>query len=392
MEFLKNIFIDKNLNAVCVFRGENGSIYHLIKTNKKNNKITVIFKESFDSFETLEPNIDKSSPIQLVVDGKGIINKAIDLTSSTDTSWLKNIEWQSMHFTTFTDGNNQLFSICRKAIVDAEIEKFTSRQYQIGDYYVGPLTAILLEKWTESPTITANETVFEFRDEKPVSFQKTASSELVDLKIGEEVLNQNQVALFGAVVNFYINQESLASSENILVNREELFYKNLFVSGSKYLLFGSFALLLVLYLATGLLNSKVGNLKVRDLDLSATSAQIQALSDEKTKKLEILNAMGYASTSYISKYAHDIISAIPESVSVLSLDIFPLQNEIKENKKVKFASNEFSIMCSSRDELSLNDLLVRLNNLIWVDKVEVVSLRKDKKENTFFEIKILSSL
>ncbi|MCY1460736.1 hypothetical protein D9M71_783200 [compost metagenome] len=71
------------------------------------------------------------------------------------------------------------------------------------------------------------------------------------------------------------------------------------------------------------------------------------------------------------------------------LNIAPLKEEYKENKKVLFDSGTIILKGETFQESSFNSWLENLKKMEWLQRFEIVSLKKDKKNKSVFEIKII---
>lgn len=389
MNILKNNITINYLNIIGVFRSGDHEVYHLMKTKKKGNVLKVIFKQEFADLENLETKIESDYPIILLIDGKGVLNKKIDLNQESDLNWYKSIDLSMMHYTRFTENNVQFLSFCRKNIIEEKIDFFQKKKFQIIDFYVGSLTAVLLKKSINSNSILSNENIFEFHGDTLIEVLKAENGTEKKYEIMGESLSQHQLSIYGAAVHFYIKQESVVCSESSLLNKDEVLFRDLFNKWGKRMLIVFFTLLLISYTATNFFIGKNNELKESNLNSNFTDNQIEILVNQKDKKIKILNEMGYNSSNFISYYVYELINSVPGEIQLLNLSVFPLKEEVKENKKMAFITNSVLISGLTEDEYILNNWLISVKSMKWINKFEVVSIKKDKKNNTFFEIKIL---
>ncbi len=389
MNFLKKNITINRLNVIGVFRSGDLEVYHLLKTKRKGSVLKITFKEEFTNLENLETKIEPDYPIILLIDGKGILNKKIDLNSEADLNWYKSIDLSITHYTRFTENDVQFLSFCRKNIIEEKIIYFQKKKFQIIDFYIGSLTAVLLKKAINSNSILSNENRFEFNGDTLVEVLKAENETEKKYEIMGESLSHHQISIYGAVVHFYIKQESVVCSESSLLNKDEVLFRDLLNTWGKRMLIVFFSLLLVSYVTTNFFINKNNSLKESDLNSNFTDNQIEILVNQKEKKIKILNEMGYNSSNFISYYVYQLINSVPREIQLLNLSVFPLKEDVKENKKMGFITNSILISGSTEDESVLNNWLIRIKSMEWIDKFEVMSIKKDKKNNTFFEIKIL---
>ena len=112
------------------------------------------------------------------------------------------------------------------------------------------------------------------------------------------------------------------------------------------------------------------------------------LEAQKEKKLSILKESGVLSSKFLSYYGYQIIKSIPSDISLNELNIIPLKEEYKENKKAFFENRMIIIKGETFQEASFNNWLEGLKKMDWLERFEIISLKKDKKNKSIFEIKI----
>lgn len=390
MEIIKNSIRIKQLTILGIYREEAREVYYLLKTKRKKNELKVVGKDVFYDFETLKTNIEATAPVLLLIDGKGVLNKTIDINSDADNNWFKNIDVSIMQSTTYIQENIRFLSFCRKEIVDKQIKHLIDHKIPVLAVYIGTLTSILLKNLIPSNTIVANTTLYEFKKEMVVKMSKSVNTEEeLQYKIGNEFFSSWDVALYGAAVHFYIQDETLITDENNLIDKEEIYFKNAFNILGKTILIVFFSALLISYLATNFLIGQNNELKKNNVNNDLTHNEIQNLKNNKNERLKILHEMGYTSPHFISHYVYEIVNSVPEKIVLSNLNVFPLKKEIKENKKVEFIFNTIQIACTTKDEHLLNEWMQSIKKMNWVDKFEVLSLKRDKRNTTSFEIKIV---
>ena len=64
------------------------------------------------------------------------------------------------------------------------------------------------------------------------------------------------------------------------------------------------------------------------------------------------------------------------------------KNEIKANKKITFESKTILIKGETFNESSINKWIDGLKEMNWINNFEIISLKKDKKNKSQFEVKI----
>jgi len=390
MNFLLNKIVNINaLNLIGVFRNNDGDSFFLLKIKKKKSQLDIIEKLVFSDIENLKSKLDSKVPSILLFDGKGVLNKKIGLKSETDTEWLKNLDYKSIHYTSYNTQECQFLSFCRATVLDELIALFYKNEIQIIDFYIGGLTAVLVNILLDKSKLLSNETFLEFDNNtlstisKPDSERKTEN-----YTIGTTLISNFELPLYGAAINFYVNQSSIVKSQSVLIDSEEVIYKKAFEKLGIIILVGFFCLLLASYGLIQYLNYKNATLNLENSYSNKAYSVINDLELQKEKKLKILAETGFSSKEFISFYCYKLTKSIPYVIHFSYLEVYPIKKEIKKTEKVEFDYKIILLKGNTPDETVFNDWIDSLKNEKWLQKLEIVSIKRDKQNISYFELKI----
>ncbi|MFN7675106.1 hypothetical protein [Flavobacterium sp.] len=390
MNFLLNKIVNINaLNLIGVFRNNDGDSFFLLKIKKKKSQLDIIEKLVFSDIENLKSKLDSKVPSILLFDGKGVLNKKIGLKSETDTEWLKNLDYKSIHYTSYNTQECQFLSFCRATVLDELIALFYKNEIQIIDFYIGGLTAVLVNNLLDKSKLLSNETFLEFDNNtlstisKPDSERKTEN-----YTIGTTLISNFELPLYGAAINFYVNQSSIVKSQSVLIDSEEVIYKKAFEKLGIIILVGFFCLLLASYGLIQYLNYKNATLNLENSYSNKAYSVINDLELQKEKKLKILAETGFSSKEFISFYCYKLTKSIPYVIHFSYLEVYPIKKEIKKTEKVEFDYKIILLKGNTPDETVFNDWIDSLKNEKWLQKLEIVSIKRDKQNISYFELKI----
>ena len=172
------------------------------------------------------------------------------------------------------------------------------------------------------------------------------------------------------------------------MNSEELIYKKAFGILGITMLAGFLISLLASYFLIQYYGTRNSELNQETVYSNQSYQLILDLEAQKEKKLNILKESGVLSSKFLSFYAYEIIKTIPGTISLNELNIIPLKEEYKENKKAFFDNKTIIIKGETFQESSFNHWLEGLKKMEWVHHFEIISLKKDKQNKSIFEIKI----
>ncbi|WP_343696895.1 hypothetical protein [Flavobacterium sp.] len=379
-----------DLNVVGVIKKEDYEIYNLLTIKKKANKISIGAKLTFENFESLTKTIDKKLPVLIVVDGKGVLNKEIDFENETDLNWQKNIDYNAIYYTDIKGLKSNFISFCRKNIIEESISSFQKNGFQVIDVYVGSFLSALLNSALKKDVLFSSDLKLEFQDEKLISFSKQNENvQSVNYQIGEDTVSSSFLPLYGSVVHFFIKQKEVSKTVNPSLNSEELVYKKAFNILGLVMLCGFLGSLLISYFLIQYYGTKNSELNLQTVYSNQSYQLILNLEAQKEKKLNLLKESGVLSSKFLSFYSYEIIKTIPGNISLNELNVIPLKEEYKENKKALFNNGIIIIKGETFEESSFNNWLENLKKMDWLKNFEIISLKKDKKNKSIFEIKII---
>ncbi|MES2813134.1 MAG: hypothetical protein V4670_11740 [Bacteroidota bacterium] len=387
--YLSKIIKINNINVVGVIKKDNDEIFHVLTIKKSGSKITILAKRTFKTFEELKSKIDLKLPILLVVDGKGVLNKKIDFNEEADINWQKNIDYNSIYFTSYKTEKSSFISFCRKNTVDEIINNFKKNSLQLIDIYIGSFLSALLYNSIEEKTISSSDLELEFEDGLLVDFVKgNDASVQKKYTIGSDVIYNYELPLYGSLLHFFIKPKNVEKTQSSSLNVEEVIYKKAFNFFGLFMLIGFLTSLLVSYLLIQYYGAKNNDLNLQNTYSNQSYQKIINLEKEKEEKINIINQSGTFSNKYLSFYGYAISKDVPKAISLVELNIFPSGKEIKAEKKINFESNTIRVKGTTLNEDALNDWLIKVKQNNWIKNFEIVSLKKDKNNITLFEIKI----
>ncbi len=378
-----------DLNVVGVIRKEDYEIYNVLTIKKKANKISIVSQQTFETIDQLTKVIEKKIPLLIVLEGKGVLNKEINFENEADVNWQKNIDYSTIYYTDLNGLKSNFISFCRKNIVEESILKFQKNGFQVIDIYIGSFLAALLSNVIKKEMLFTNGLRLDFENEKLVRFSKqneTVKSE--NYKIGEDIVSNTFLPLYGVIICFFLKPKEVKKTINPVLNNEDLVYKKAFNILGIFMLVFFFASLLVSYFIIQYYGTKNAELNLQSVYSNQSYQLILNLESQKEKKLSILKESGVLSSKFLTFYSYEIIKKVPVNISLNELNIIPLKEEYKENKKAFFDNKTIIIKGETFQESSFNYWLEDLKKMNWLQHFEIISLKKDKKNKSVFEIKI----
>ena len=387
--FLSKIIKLNNLHVVGLLKKDNEEMFTVFTIKKKGAKIILVAQATFEKFETLVANIDLKLPVILVIDGKGVLNKEINLNNDSDISWQKNIDFTSIYFTSLKTLKSNFISFCRKNIVDEDLLKFQKNGFQIIDIYIGSFLSALLYQTISAESLVSNDLLLEFENNNLIHFAKQPeSSKAIEYTIEKETISSTFLPLYGVLIHFFLQQKEVSKTKNETLNVEEIIYKKAFTVFGTVMLAGFLIALLSSYLLINYYGSKNAELNLKNTYSNQSYQLLLDLEKQKESKENILNESGFLSTKFLAFYGYEIVKTIPKDISLNEINITPLNKETKANEKIRFDTKTIIVKGETFNESSFNNWMEELKKMNWLQHFEILSLKKDKKNKSQFEVKI----
>ncbi|MFP9100752.1 PilN domain-containing protein [Flavobacterium sp. RHBU_24] len=388
---INKLFQINALTVLGIFRDTNDtdSTFSTLQVVKRKDKLIVIAKNVFPTFEAAIKGIDIKNPVIVVFDGKGVLNKKIDNKSEQDIAWKNNIDLNTIYLTTYLTDGVEFISFARKTFIDEFLNTLAKNKVEIIDLHIGPLAAVVMKNVLGKNSYISNTTLLEFTDDKLVHLEKVLPGDLLPhYNISELELSSSQLLLYSCAVKYYIEVPEIEKSVPASINAEEVVYKKAFNKLAIVMLAFVFTLLIISYSCIQYYLSKNAALNEQNLYSTRTFNEIQKMDTERQQKLKILADTGQMSKNFMSFYIYTIAKSVPAEIILSSLEISPLSTDIKEGKKIEVNANTILIFGISKDDRSFNSWMEKVKKNSWIGTFEILSIKKNKDNKQEFEIKI----
>lgn len=388
LALLSKIFNINCIQVIGVFQDANNEVYSLLTFKKTKDKLDSIDSRSFNTIENLLEVIDTKLPVVLAIDGKGVLNKKVDQTNEVDLAWQKNIDFSTIYYTNYIFNNFTFMSFCRKNVVEEWLEKFENKKIQILSIYIGSFLSTLLVETINEERIVSGNLNLVLEQNKLVDFNKLETIPDKKYKVSENLVTNYTLPLYGIALHYFVKNESVTLSKRKTDSIDEIIYKKAFSFFGILMLVLFLVSLLLSYMGIQYYASKNAELNIQNVYFNKAYQQIISLEEQKKDKEKIIHDSGFLSDKFLSFYAYEIISSTPNTLSLDELNIAPLQKLVKHNEKVEITPGTLIVKGVTIDEEEFNSWLRDLKKMNWIAKFELESLKKDKKNNTQFSLKI----
>lgn len=388
---LKNIIRFNHIYVVGVFFNNTGVCeYTILEVVKKKDVLTVINSYSFDTIEDLK-KLNKKVPVILSVDGKGIINKKVNLDDEGDVKWIRNLNYETIHYTSYNTDSNIFFSICKKDTVEELILQFKKENIEVLDVYLGSFFSYLLYSEINADTFLSGTNKLVFENGILTDFIKPEITSVEKYTIDKVSLSNFHLPLYGLAIHFFLPQEEIRSSESIQIDKENSIYKKIFNYYGVTLLVFFLVALLTSYMLIQHYGVKNNELNQESIYTAKTYQLIVELEKEKNTKLKLLNEVGILSDKFLSQYVYNIAESVAGKDIILEkVSVFPTEGDFKKDKKITIHSKEIILGGSVSEKEILNRWIENLGKIEWAESLSIMSLSSSKSGRLVFELNIIT--
>lgn len=386
IKVLSKILKSNKIQVVGIYDDSDSLKIHVLTLKKEKNKLIILDKNYYESYESFEKKLNTSLPLILCYDGKKVLNKKVDLSSEIDLNWNKNLDLSAIYHTKYNAQSNVFLSFCRKDIVDFWLKKILSSKFQIVDFYIGPLTSLVLSSVINKEAIISNKTELVIRNSELFDLGKVELFDDQLYNVGDSNLNNFEITIYGAGLIYFTDNLEFEKSTTENLNQEEITYKKAFKYFGVFTLILFFTSLLLSYFLIQFYLSKNAELSVENLYSNKSYQEIISLESQMKEKEELINKSGFLSKHFLSFYSFEIINSLPTSMSLDEFNINPLSKDVKENKSIEFIPYQIDLKGITKDEYEFNNWIKESRKKKWLKRIEIKSIKTDKQNNTMFEL------
>jgi len=374
--------------------------------NEKENYIVTILKKSknkldiedsfcLESLEDLKNRLKKTQPIFLILNTKNIITKCIDesVLSNLDSLVFRafpNLNINDFYYEVISQENKMFISICRKDYLDDIILKFKEKNIFIVNISFDNNAASCISNFLGNDNYFSSNSLITLKNNVISDIEK--GTEIIDSVYninGLETSNSNLLSLSGALALVIQNFTNQTNFEELKINLlDNLKHLRRFHLGSRTGLIAILTILLLNFLVFNHYFSAVNELQEISQINQTSKKQFTLLNKRVAKSQKTVEDMLKGNSSKSSFYANQIIQSLPKSILLSELNYQPLIKKIKEDRPIQTSSNTLLISGFATTNTLLSDWINLLENLDWIDSVEILNFEDISKLNSQFSVKI----
>lgn len=385
MKIWSNIWSPRSVVIVHI-HFENGIIAleaSLCHVHKKANP-----SEKFETIEAVIARYGKEKPYALHVTGTGVLTRKVEFLPGYKEQLIVNGNKEEFYFTSFEDGIHVITSFFRKNSIEHIVSKLLELKITLLHISSGMVPALIFAE--ENDTISFDNIV-QFEHGRIASIERNPSFNGRTLMKGiyqstSDVISESILLTF---------QQTFSNLTTALPDDEKAKAYDNYKQYSQFRFFGvgivSFVLiaLLINYFYLNALNNQVADLEVSLTLNNDNLSLLEKLKQEKTRKSLLVESAGLYQKEFISYFLDKIVETVPSQLSLQSLQVFPLKENLKEKRKVEFYNTQIELSGTTPTSEILDDWMERMNRFSWVSSVELLNYLKSEKGDATFKLVIL---
>lgn len=399
----KKFLVKQEVCALEIVYEEGGIVFHYTVLKNKGKKLDIVFKGTIKDKLELPKQILKSKiPIILIVNGKGVIVKKIDLSQEAiqeaDEIILQNLpsaNKEELFIQLYRQENSTAFiTLCRKELVNNCIDELKKQKYEVANVFIGVPSIIGLQPlWSNFNRLSTSTHDIELSNNS-IDSLAPATKQSVKLDLDGLELEKENVLGFSGALSYLMQNTIVEHLDSDMALLEE-----------KHAERNKFKLLVLVCVAIAFLTAVTNvlfytsyfdkNSKL-ETELSVYQGkydQINSLLNDYQSKKDLIEGAGILNKNKLSEYADRIGATIPEEVVLNQMYFNPKkEDEESEDSLMTFENKQLVIKGNCNKSLVVNEWL----NVLKMQKfIKDVSLEKFtySKEGFLpnFEIKILTN-
>lgn len=386
----QNDYVGVELNSIQ--HGElNGSICFLKKENKafEFQKFERVDSEWLDFVQ----QINEAQELVFIINSAEVLTKTIQNGQNLNEEELfhdllptENYLNYYIQIVTGSQSNVHL-SIIKKTAIDNFVNQLIESQLFpraifLGSNILQPIGPLVDQQKSLFTTFEKHEINQDFL---VISTEPNSDPNPINRFVGEYIKSNELLSLSAALYSIYPNQDIQPIHYDL---EKEVLKDHRYKKKIKFLSFlgGGILLIMLLFNFFAFTNLQSQNEQLVEESMQykeqigTVNAYNQRIQDEKS----ILKSNPWLVHSKTSFYCDRIMATLPIAIKLQEATFFPLEDE----KEMLFNYNQINIIGQTKNSRALNSWMNSLNQLDWIQQIEVEQLQENQQNLNQFQLKI----
>jgi Tfp pilus assembly protein PilN len=404
----KNILKSKSSAGLEIIILPDGS-YELnlvVLKKQKSSLVTEKQSEGLSAFKEAAALIGSEIPIIIIINGKGVIHRKVDVHENDSSTMLLNKILPNASANEFViqktvlNSTQAFISVIRlNSLTEILNQLITNKMTSIAGCSLGPfaindLLPLISTDAINNENIVIGNYQLQVREQQITEINTATLSDNKNIVVGNESIPEKSLIAFATALSYFTgNDNGILNSIQVNNLKEEFYQKQKFEVRGWAVLAVTFLILMINYFVFNNYWSK-NNAMNAQLTLTQSALQrYEKLKTEFAQKKEFLEQNGLLDHSRTSYYADQLAGNLPASIQWTGLNIHPLKKKkaSDETETLFFENKLISISGNCQRSTDLNDWMKEIKKQTWVKDVTLVDYKQENaKEDGVFLMEISS--
>ena len=372
--------------GVDIFIQEQEIVLNCVVVEIKNNQVSIIDKHgSINGFEELANKIPENIPVEICINGKGLINRTTtekndSPVEETINRIMPGVDINQIYYSSCSTDTHFNLCVIRKDIVDEILEQLEVHKLFITGINLGTTTLMAIANLLENEDIISG--IYKISPSQGYILKKSDSEHHSTHSIGEEVLEGCYILSYSCALNWKIKPDSATSN----LNAVSLEKKSEFLSFKKQRLAliaglsGAFIILLVNFFYNNHLMKKNEGANLFLNSHNNDLERVEQLKNEVTLKEKYLYSNNLLSGTRFSYYCDKIGMLVPKGIKLNRLNVYPQTSEKSSGgRKKEHFLNKLIVISGKGNNTILQEYIGNLEKESWIEDVDLIDYKRSKE-------------
>lgn len=374
---------------------------------EKSSLLTAVQKSGIKSIEEAAAIMDVKIPLILVLNGKGIIHKKVNISEQDSPATLLNKVLPNASLQDFCvqqtplSTSESFVSVIRTSVLNELLNELNAQRLKafvacfLGPFTVNNLLGIIDQSGIDNEMLSTGRLQLQIREQQITEVIAAGESvTAVPVKVGDDKIPAQELIAFAAAMSYFVSgSEGILNSDAIGLLKEDYTQQRKFEFRGWAFLISVFTLLLINYFVFNNYWTKSSSMNAT-LSMNESAVQrCEQLKKEVADKKEFLEQNGLLENSRTSYYADRIAESLPASIQLTEMNIHPLKKKAADDvtDNLFFENKRIAVSGKCQRSTGLNDWIKELKQKNWIADVVLVNYNQDNKTEAglfFIDIKL----
>ena len=398
---IKKQFQSNTVIGLEVLLEEGDLRFHLVELQRKKELLLTEKKLSNLSWKTLEKEVDKTLPLHLVLNGRGILHKYFEHYDQNDSQILQtvlpNADSKDFCLQKVKIASGAIASLIRKSQLEEILQQFEEKGYSVcrvslGSFAIQTLATALApsEKiFTEQQTLSFN------AQHQLEKWTGNSEENNPEIELGDEKINSFLLPAYAAAFTELMDMPFGIQLDRITKSRNEYQQKRIFQFSKQVIAAAFLTTLLVNTFFYYHYKNKNQAIKSQMVNVDYQLANLDSLKVKLNRQKDLLKHTSVHQNTSTSFYADQIASSLPDGIQLELLDIFPAKGKKvnrRKNELTKYDKTKINIKGACNSSLTYNKWLKELQAMSWVETAQHINYQDLSNKLSTFELKLTLKL